>query len=90
MQKQKTSKTQELRDILPGVDKVSRMRNGHFKIYKGFFYTHGRSEEDFATSVMRKLENATLIDYGMVWKDFKGGAPVERQSHWWVIVKLNK
>jgi hypothetical protein len=89
---QKKMSLKSLEETLKNVDKVSRMKNGQFKIYQGFFYTHGKSAEDFATDVMRQLDGqgAILVDYGMVWKEFKGGAPVARQSHWWVIIKFEE
>ena len=59
-------------------------------IRQGFFYTNGNTSQMLADKVSRVLTESNLtfkvVDHGEVWKDFKGGAPVAKQSHWWVII----
>lgn len=48
------------------------------------FENYVKDAKFFSQGIIFRFE---IIDRGNVWKDFKGGAPVERQSHWWVKVK---
>ena len=59
-------------------------------IRKSFFYTHGGSAESLADKINELLIATSLdgtckiTDKGEVWKDFRGGASVAQQSHWYV------
>lgn len=81
-----------LASLLVGTDKVSRLKNGNFKFYKGFFYTHGYCEDKYAAKLAHELEaegySARAVDTGEVWLPFKGGAPLTKQSHWWVEMEV--
>ena len=58
-------------------------RGGVYTARWGFFYRHGGTSEQHAGYV-RALPGATVLEHGEVWKAFSGGAPLARQSHWWV------
>ena len=70
------------------VDTISKKRDETFLLRRSFYYRHGYSGQMFADHVIEKLgNNWRALDYGEVNRPFKGGAPIARQSHWWVIVK---
>ena len=83
-----------VREVLEGgvADQVSRKKNGNILLRKGYFYTHGRNEEDFEKRVLAKLHEADIsskvVDLGNHWAAFKGGASIARQSHWWVELEV--
>ena len=79
-------KAEEVREKLR-VSKVSK-KAGVFTARRGFFYTHGRSEKDLVQRIKEKYPKAKIIDSGEQWTSFRGGAPIERQSHWFVKFKL--
>lgn len=61
------------------------LSKGIYTVRRGFFYKHGKSSEDYKVLVMAQAPaNAIFHSCGEVWKPFIGGAPVARQSHWWV------
>ena len=70
-------------------DSVST-RGGVVTLRKGFFYTHGKTEQDFADRVVRIMESigqsVKVVDLGSQWTAFRGGASVGQSSHWWVKV----
>ena len=57
---------------------------GIFTARQSFFYRHGRSEEKLAEKIKERIPNAVIVDMGEVYKPFKGGASVSKQSHFWV------
>lgn len=65
-----------------------------FIIRLGFFHTNGVTSQQVANKVVNVAKavgiNLTILDHGEVWKDFKGGAPLVKQSHWWVKVDTNE
>jgi len=70
------------------VDQVSKLKNGHIMVRKGYFYRGGMNADKLKNFVLTKLlENgivANVIDYGDHWAAFIGGASVARQSHFYV------
>lgn len=86
----KTGVIRLLKDTLDNADQISRDREGFIVVRRGFFYPHGLTAEGFRNNVEGKLIKArlqdkfSLHDFGEVWKAFKGGASISRQSHWWV------
>ena len=58
------------------------VRKGVYTLRRSFFYTHGYTSTMLAEKV--KAAGFTIIDHGEVWKNFRGGASVAKQSHWWV------
>jgi hypothetical protein len=74
-------------------DMVGRLKSGEFKFYRGFFYRMGGDAEKFAARITRDLQAAQLepfkvTDCGEHYTSFNGGAPIQRQSHWWATVKF--
>ncbi len=73
-------------------DSVSTNKAGQVVCRWGFFYTHGRTAEQYVKAVSRLLDQfgiAYLIaDSGEVWKPFSGGAPLCRQSHFYVTIQF--
>lgn len=61
---------------------------GLFTVHEGYFYRHGRSEEDLAHKVLEVLPEAKIIDSGDHYANFNGGASIRRSSHFWVKVRL--
>lgn len=63
---------------------------GATMIRQGFFYTGSGTSQALADKVSRVLKEASItfkvIDHGEIWKPFKGGAPLSKQSHWWVLI----
>jgi hypothetical protein len=85
------SKIAKLKRLL-NADTLSK-REGVYTARKGFFYTSGRTPEMFKNEIENKLLDLNLfieiIDYGEIWKSFKGGASVANSSHWYVKFKIN-
>lgn len=73
------------------VDQVT-YRNGEFTIRRGFFYTNGQTAARFASDVVAAIKlrglDCVATDQGCKWEAFKGGAPVAKQSHFWVKITL--
>ena len=73
-------------------DDITNHKEGSFTLRRSYFYTNGKTQKDFEKDVMSKLKkegySAAVIDSGNVWKEFKGGAAVKNQSHWWVKMKF--
>jgi hypothetical protein len=65
------------------VDSIS-IKNGVITVRRGYFYSGGKTAQDFADRIQRDIPEAKIIDYGEHWAAFKGGASVAKQSHWWV------
>lgn len=70
-------------------NKISKSR-GVFTYRVGFFYRHGGSSQIVADRLKAKIPNATIVDHGEKWVAFKGGAPLAKQSHWWVKFTINE
>ena len=69
-----------------GFDYVSK-RGDVVTVRRGFFYRFGGSADKFAELVKERIPCAEIIDKGEVSLPFRGGAPVSKQSHWWVKFK---
>jgi len=83
-------KVREISEII-SADKISKHK-GIFTFRNGFFYTMGGSSTKFREKIEKRLiENdirfETLED-GEHWVAFNGGAPIEKQSHWYVKVRI--
>ena len=82
-------KTKEIKERLDGIaDTVRKQRNGRYIARKGFFYRHGFSGEQFAMKIEVALPGVTVTGCGEVWKDFRGGASVANQSHFWAEFEI--
>jgi hypothetical protein len=73
-------------------DDITNHKDGTFTLRRGYYYTNGQTEKDYEKVVLSRLNNegysVTVVDSGNVWKEFKGGAAVKNQSHWWVKIKF--
>lgn len=75
-------------------DTAGRKRNPERDIVlrREFFYTHGKTAQDFANGVHSKLNDCLvdhdIVDYGEHWAPFRGGASTAQSSHWWVVIRL--
>jgi hypothetical protein len=82
----------QLREVLAGADSVGKKKNGTVMIRRGYFYRNGMNADSFLESVVQQLNNkgikVEVVDFGDVWKPFRGSASVSRSSHWFVEVKL--
>ena len=91
----KTKTTADIEKVLheQGVypSKVSK-HNGAFTIRKGFFYRHNCDENIWKNKVTDAFKNAeiecTVITFGEQYKAFRGGESIEKQSHWFVKLKV--
>lgn len=70
-------------------DKVTKLPNGNYKAYYGFFYTHGQTSEKKSETIKSTIPDVNIIKHGEHWASFKGGAPVQKQSHFYVEFNLN-
>ena len=72
---------------IASVDTASK-RSGVFTVRREFFYTHGKTAQDFADRVAAELQEAgykiDVVDKGEKWAAFRGGASTANSSHWWV------
>lgn len=71
------------------------MKGNVFTARRGFFYTHGFTAEKYAELIKKHVKEGYFNRYTIqvveaveIWKDFKGGAPVAKQSHWKVVFRL--
>lgn len=82
-----------VREALSGVADSVSCRNGVWTARRGFYYHLGGSTEKFVVDVRNALLakglTGQLEDSGEVWKPFKGGASLAKQSHWFVKFNLN-
>jgi|GEM_PF-5561629 len=76
--------TKQIREKLFTIADTVSKREGVFTARRGFFYTGGKSSEDFRRALTNAIPEARVIDCGEHWAPFKGGASVAKQSHWWV------
>lgn len=72
-------------------DSVSKRRDGSIVIRRGFYYRHGQDAESFKIAICKVLNKSddmpySIKDYGEHWTTFRGGAPLARQSHWFVEI----
>lgn len=64
------------------------IKSGVITVRDGFFYSGGKTAENLVNRIKAAFPDATILDSGEVWKDFRGGAPVVKQTHWWVRFTL--
>jgi len=59
---------------------------------QSYFYTNNMNAEKFKNEIVNKLMEHNikfeLVDYYDYWAPFKGGAPISKQSHWCVKLKI--
>lgn len=69
-------------------DEVAKRKDGTYIARRGFYYSHGQTVDTFIEYVTKTFPMAEIVGSGEVWKPFKGGAPLSRQSHWFVVFKF--
>jgi len=86
-------KQPSLQSIIRGavhVDSAST-RAGVVTLRKGYYYTQGKTAQDFADRIVSIMESighpVSVVSIGDQWAPFRGGASVGQSSHWWVKVK---
>lgn len=71
-------------------DQISRRRDGTVILRKGFFYKAGGTADLFADRIRAALTGHNIagkvVNYGEIWRPFRGGATLANQSHWYVEV----
>lgn len=77
----------EMKKVL-GASMISKKRNGNYLARWSYFYRHDRSATKYAQQVKEAFPEATIIDSGDHWTEFKGGASVANQSHFYVEFKI--
>jgi hypothetical protein len=87
----KKSVAQMLRDVV-ACDKLVHKRNGNWVFMRGYFYHNGMTAEKYEQGVSLALNNASIghviVRSDDIWTEFKGGAPVDKQSRFEVEIKL--
>jgi len=87
-EKRKNIISADVRNII-GIDSCSK-RSDVFTARKSFFYTHGYTADKFVDRVLKAFPDAIILDSGEVWKPFRGGASIAKQSHWFVKFTFSK
>ncbi len=57
---------------------------GVFTARTGFFYQSGRSVQNLIERVKEVVPNATILESGEQYRQFRGGASLRTSSHWFV------
>ena len=84
----KASKTFfQLKEIIPH-DQMSSLGNGVYIARKGFFYSGGKNSEDYAKRIMEVCPEAHVTESGTVDRPFRGGASIQKSTHWWVRFEI--
>lgn len=77
----------QVRDVAIG-STVGKTKRGTIIVRRGFFYTNGCTAEIFRDGVVRRLAangiEVNVVDFGEIWKPFRGGATTAQGSHWYV------
>jgi len=72
-----------------GVNHLIFKRDGSIRAMSGYFYrSQGIQEEALKAKVIEAFPNAEIIQTGDQFTEFKGGSPIHKQSHRYVIFKL--
>lgn len=87
---EQTFTTKQVKKALIGsyFDEVAKRGDGTYIARRAFYYRHGQTVDTFIQYVTKTFPSAVIVDSGEVWKAFKGGAPISRQSHWYVEFKF--
>lgn len=80
---------QKLSEIKINIGAHSISKKGDvITVRRGYYYTFGKTLNDFKGKVLKAYPNAEIISSGDHYASFRGGAPLHQQSHWWVKFKL--
>lgn len=85
----------EIKEALVGkYDSIGKNKLGEITVRRGFYYRHGCDSDKYREAVSQRLTdngiNHALIDAGEHLTDFRGGASIRNQSHWYVTFKAWK
>lgn len=83
---------EEILNILKsvGIRHVSFKKDGSIKAMSGFYYRNqGIQPDNLVTLVKQSYPNAEIITKGSNFVPFKGGVPVAKGSHHYVIFKIS-
>jgi len=69
---------------------LTKHKDGTYTARWGFFYTHGRDEDTYVAKLKEKFPDVEIIEKGEICKPFRGGAPVSRQSHWYIKFRFRE
>jgi hypothetical protein len=86
-------KTKDVKELLSkaGIDsRYVSLRNGKFKLMRGFFYTGGFTSEMLANKVKAAIPTADIIEHHEIWLPFRGGYPTSKQSRWEVVFTIKE
>ena len=73
-----------------GMKHIMFKKDGSIKVMKGYFYRgQGGTIEGLKEKVLTAYPNAEIVESGDHFTAFKGGSPVHKQSHIYVIFKIN-
>lgn len=84
----KTSQLKTVKEKLGHRFDTYSIKNGVITVRRGFFYTHGCTDQDCVDQVLEKFPDAHIVESGEIWKSFLGGASIAAQSHWYVKFTL--
>ena len=87
---------QFLEESIIGADQIVCRKDGTYLFRQGFYYTHGKTANNYAASIKKQLEEllkdlpfkVMVVDSGEIWKPFRGDASVAASSHWFVQVSI--
>lgn len=77
----------QVKDQIQGCSTVS-LKSGVYTARKGFYWGATGAQTRFENAVREAFPGATIIASGTLDVPFKGGAPVAKQSHYWVKFTL--
>jgi len=73
-----------------GLKHIIFKKDGSIRVMKGYFYRgQGGTIDDLKAKVLTAYPNASIVDSGDHFTTFKGGSPIHKQSHIYVIFKIN-
>ena len=82
----------KVENILKSIVSSFSKRNGIYTVRRGYFYTSGKTTNDFVDRISDVLKQEgvafEIVDSGNHWAPFRGGASVCNQSHWYVKFSL--
>lgn len=94
-----SEKAAEIAQVL-GIDISSdssklECKGGKFTVRREYYWRPKASPQEFFDNTLAKLEikygkeNVQACKYGDVWKSFKGGEGVKKNSHYFMEFKIN-
>jgi hypothetical protein len=75
-------KNSEIQERL-SADTLSK-KAGVYTARWGYYWGITKPSDPYADRVKERIPNATILEHGNHFAPFRGGAPVGKQSHFWV------